>query len=61
MKDVFLLLKKRLQKRVFHDDEDLKAGILEEWDRIPAQEINKLVDTMKGRMDEVIQKGGKPL
>lgn len=61
MKDVFLLLKKRLQKRAFHDDEDLKVGILEEWDRIPAQDINKLVDSMKGRMDEVIQKGGKPL
>jgi transposase len=61
MKDVLLLLKKRLQKRVFRDESDLKAGILEEWEKIPIQDINKLVDSMKGRMEEVISKRGKPI
>jgi hypothetical protein len=60
VKDVFLLLKKRLQKRTISDEIQLKAAVLEEWDKISFKEINKMVDSMKVRMDKVLTRKGMP-
>ncbi|KAL1961723.1 hypothetical protein VTN77DRAFT_1123 [Rasamsonia byssochlamydoides] len=58
---VLLFLKKRLQKRAFRDQNDLKAGILEEWNKVSIKEINKLVNSMPRRINDVIRKKGKPV
>jgi hypothetical protein len=60
VKDILLLLKKRLQKRTISDEIQLKAAVLEEWDRITIKEINKLVDSMKLRMEKVLTRKGMP-
>lgn len=59
MENVWRVLEQRLKKRTFSDEEALRRGILEEWDGIDQGEINKLVQTMKGRVDEVILRQGK--
>lgn len=61
VKDVLLLLKKRLQKRTINDEIQLRAAILEEWDKITTKEINKLVDSMKMRMEKVLLRKGMPI
>ncbi|EED21648.1 conserved hypothetical protein [Talaromyces stipitatus ATCC 10500] len=61
LKDVLLLLKKRLQKRSIGDQIQLKIAVLEEWDKITTKEINKLVDTMKLRMEKVLTRKGMPI
>lgn len=61
LKDILLVLKKRLQKRSIGDQVQLKAAVLEEWDRITTKEINKLVDTMKIRMEKVLTRKGMPI
>lgn len=61
LKDVLLILKKRLQRRSIGDQVQLKVAVLEEWDKITTKEINKLVDSMKIRMDKVLSKKGMPI
>ncbi|OKL63748.1 hypothetical protein UA08_00738 [Talaromyces atroroseus] len=61
LKDVLLILKKRLQKRSIGDQVQLKIAVLEEWDKITTKEINKLVDSMKQRMDKVLARKGMPI
>jgi hypothetical protein len=61
VKDIFMLLKKRLQKRVISDESELRSAVLEEWDGITAKDINKVVDRMKGRMEKVIRRKGLPI
>jgi hypothetical protein len=61
LKDVLLVLKKRLQKRSIGDQVQLKVAVLEEWDKITTKEINKLVDTMKLRMEKVLARKGMPI
>jgi hypothetical protein len=60
-KDILLLLKKRLQKRTINDENQLRAAIVEEWDKITTKEINKLVDSMKFRMEKVLLRKGMPI
>lgn len=58
--DVLLFLKKMVQRRAgFRDEKDLQAGVLEEWSRVSVKEINKLVDSMPRRVEDVIRKKGK--
>ncbi|KKA24949.1 hypothetical protein T310_1028 [Rasamsonia emersonii CBS 393.64] len=60
--DVLLFLKKMVQKRaLFRDEKDLEAGVLEEWGKVSVKEINKLVDSMPRRVDDVIRMKGKPV
>lgn len=60
-KDVLLILKKRLQKRYIANEIELKRAVLEEWDKLTTREINKLVDSMKARMEKVLARKGKPI
>jgi transposase len=60
IENVWRILKQRIKKRIFRNEEHLKQGILEEWDKITLEEINDLVRTMKERIDEVILRRGKP-
>lgn len=38
--------------------EELREVILEEWDKITIEEVNKCIGTMHLRVDEVIQNKG---
>ncbi|CAI5440302.1 unnamed protein product [Caenorhabditis angaria] len=42
----------------FKTQQELKDAIIAAWDAIPPSELEKLVDSMKDRMMEVIQKNG---
>jgi hypothetical protein len=44
--------------RQFEDVGSLKQAILEAWEEIPRETLQKLVDSMKDRLFEVIRKNG---
>lgn len=46
--------------RQFNTITDLKQILLEEWEKIPIETFQKLIDSMPNRIFEVIQKNGGP-
>lgn len=44
--------------RQFKDAQSLKQAIMEAWEEIPSNTLRKLVDSMKNRLFEVINKNG---
>ena len=46
--------------RQFENVQSLKQAILEAWEEIPHETLQKLIDSMKDRMFEVISKNGDP-
>lgn len=46
--------------RQFNTITDLKQTLIEEWEKIPIETFQKLIDSMPNRIFEVIQKNGGP-
>ena len=59
--DVLLFLKKRIQKARFGNINDLKCGILKEWDCISVHRVNKLVNSMPTRLADVAKQDGRAI
>ena len=59
--DVLLFLKKRIQKARFSDLDDLKSGILKEWDYVSVRRVNKLVNSMPTRLADVVKRDGRAI
>ena len=55
------IIKQRLQRRLFHSEEDVKAAIQDEWDKITIKEIQDRIKDMPGRCTRVKNNGGKPI
>lgn len=56
--DVLFYLKKQLQKSRFDNLDYLKIGLLQEWDRVSVRRINKLINSMPSRMNQITMRGG---
>lgn len=56
--DVLFYLKKQVQKSRFDNLDYLKAGLLQEWDCISVRKINRLINSMPSRMNQIIMRSG---
>lgn len=59
IKNIWGILTRQLAKRSFDSQEALRRGILEEWEDLDQGEINQIVYSMKGRVNEIIRLRGK--
>ncbi|KAH7317430.1 hypothetical protein BKA65DRAFT_411190, partial [Rhexocercosporidium sp. MPI-PUGE-AT-0058] len=55
------IIKNRLRRRIFYRDEDIRAAIQEEWDKVIMQEIRARISNMPSRCDRLIKNGGKAI
>jgi len=55
------IVKQRIRKRWWNNDEEYKALIQEEWDKITMKEIRARISEMPGRCRRVRKSGGKPI
>lgn len=55
------ILKNRLRRRIFYGDEDMRACIQEEWDKITMQEIRRRIGGMPSRCKRLTNNGGKAI
>jgi hypothetical protein len=58
---IWNIIKQRLRRRIFYSDEEVKAALQEEWDRITLEEIRKRIATMPGRCKRLTENGGKAI
>jgi hypothetical protein len=61
IESIWNIIKQRLRRRVFYSDEEVKAALQEEWDKITMQEIRKRIATMPGRCTRLVNNGGKAI
>ena len=52
------IIKQRVKERKPTTVEELKRYILEEWDRLPQEKINEMVDSMPNRIKECLKRRG---
>jgi transposase len=55
---IWNIIKQRLRRRVFYSDEEVKAALQEEWDKITMQEIRKRIATMPRRCTRLVNNKG---
>ena len=55
------ILKNRLRRRVFFGDEDMRAAIQEEWDKITMEEIRKRISELPERCERLRNNGGRAI
>lgn len=53
------IVKREVEKRMPENFEELEKFMVEEWNAIPQSVIINLIDSMKRRCEEVIEKGGE--
>jgi transposase len=58
IENVWRILKQRVKIRKARNEDELQQYIVEEWERITINEINKLIKTMPNRIDQVIEREG---
>jgi hypothetical protein len=58
---IWNIIKQRLRRRVFYTDEEVKAALQEEWDKITLEEIRKRIRTMPKRCKRLTENGGKAI
>ncbi len=58
IKNVWRILKQRVKIRKARNEDELQQYIVEEWERITIDEINKLIETMPDRINQVIEREG---
>lgn len=64
IENVWHILKSRLRKRFAkgekrpHSEDELWEALVEEWERLDQDTLNKLVDSMPNRLEEVIKANG---
>jgi hypothetical protein len=52
------VLKQNVEKRGARTKDELIKIVLEEWDRLDMSIIKKTIETMKKRIEQVINRGG---
>ncbi|KAH6721846.1 hypothetical protein BKA61DRAFT_700793 [Leptodontidium sp. MPI-SDFR-AT-0119] len=55
------IVKNRLRRRILYGDEDMRAAIQEEWDKVTMQEIRARISNMPGRCERLTKNGGKAI
>lgn len=55
------IIKQRLRRRLFDSEEDVKAAIQDEWDKITIKEIRDRIKDMPERCTRVKNNGGKAI
>jgi hypothetical protein len=61
MEGIWNIIKQRLRRRILHTDEEYKAAIQEEWNKITLEEIRERIRDMPHRCDLLVKTGGKPI
>ena len=62
IENIWRIIKQRLKNRgLIVDSNDLRNAIVEEWDRITLEDINKVVSTMPDRVKCLRQRDGCPI
>ena len=59
IENIWGYIKKKLQNRVLANKEDMRAEVSNLWNSIPKSHMEKIVDSMPGRLREVIYRNGK--
>lgn len=58
---IWSIIKQRLRRRAFNDEEEMKAALQEEWDKITMKEIRDRIADMPRRCAELVRLEGGPI
>lgn len=58
---IWLILKQRLQYRIFDTEDEMKEAIQEEWSKITLNEIRERISAMPSRCARIIASNGGPI
>lgn len=58
---IWSIIKQRLRRRIFDNEEEMKQALQEEWDKITMEEIRHRIADMPRRCAMLIKSSGKPI
>jgi transposase len=61
IENLWAIVKRNVEKRMPKNLGELEEFMVEEWDRIPESTLKHLVDSMRGRCLEVLEKNGETI
>jgi hypothetical protein len=61
IEDIWNIIKQRIRKRVWRDEEELKELLQEEWSKVTMEEVRARIMEMPERCEKLIKSGGGPV